>query len=168
MPNWCWNDLTLHTEDTEKADALESFLKTLTEEDVENDKDTGLFAYFHPRPVTEEENWYGWNIDNWGTKWDVTEVEWQRDENTFYLNFSTAWGPPISFYEKLYEDGDWNVDAMYEEPGMCFVGSFSEGVDDYYEYDFDDEDWAENIPQELIDFAGLESSYEFHIETLEE
>jgi hypothetical protein len=39
---------------------------------------------------------------------------------------------------------------------MCFVGD----RDDTWEFDFEDEDWADNIPQELIDDWGLEDEYD--------
>lgn len=37
-----------------------------------------------------EKNWYGWNIKNWGTKWNAYEVSWNFDE----VLFQTAWSIP--------------------------------------------------------------------------
>jgi hypothetical protein len=53
---------------------------------------------------------------------------------------------------------------------MCFVGKYSsvEGTDDCYEIDFDDEDWADSIPSELIDDYGLDNEYENYKEWQED
>ena len=168
MPNYCYNSVTLTTEDTAKADAFEAALEALSS-DTDNDG-AGLFGHFLPRPTEEEDNWYSWNIDNWGTKWEVYGVEWQRDENSFYLNFDTAWSPPIAFYEFIEseEGGCWQVDAMYEEPGMSFVGRYADGFDDYQEYDFDNTDWRDSMSEDMIEFADLESRYEDYLEWRED
>ena len=55
-------------------------------------------------------NWYDWNVRNWGTKWDVavsheeeypeTEI-YDEGETTVGYKFNTAWSPPIPAIEKL-------------------------------------------------------------------
>ena len=166
MPNWCYNSLTLHNEDSSKIDKLE--------EALQNEDDGGLFNYFLPMPEelrnttspSEDGNdWYNWSINNWGTKWDV-RPDFERDKNTMYLSFDSAWGPPISLYEYLFEQG-WIVDALYHEPGMQFVGMFQEGIDDYNEYNFGNEDWRD-LPEELIDFGNLKSDYDWYLENKED
>lgn len=70
-------------------------------------------------------NWYDWNIANWGTKWDFTLDDVKRvDENTVRASFESAWAPPIEAYRKLTELG-FEVDALFDEPGMVFCGSYS-------------------------------------------
>ena len=39
-------------------------------------------------------NWYDWNIENWGTKWDAVDTEIDKGENHFHLVFQTAWSCP--------------------------------------------------------------------------
>ena len=55
-------------------------------------------------------NWYDWNVRNWGTKWDIAvsddeqypETELVTDtEDTLIYRFNTAWSPPIQAIEKL-------------------------------------------------------------------
>ena len=40
-------------------------------------------------------NWYEWNIDNWGCKWDAGEAEVDYDgENFMKISFETPWDAP--------------------------------------------------------------------------
>ena len=39
-------------------------------------------------------NWYDWNINNWGTKWDACDVTWEQGSDHFHIRFDTAWSPP--------------------------------------------------------------------------
>jgi hypothetical protein len=78
-------------------------------------------------------DWYDWNINNWGTKWDFALESIERtDANTVSGSFESAWSPPTTAYERLMELG-FEIEAFYYEPGMCFVGKWADGVDDYYE-----------------------------------
>ena len=172
MPNWCSNSVDLSHEDKTKIDALEAVLtkqdKMQSEGQVDIPSEDGVLWNLRPRPTEEEENWYGWNTENWGTKWDVNPHYWERiDENTISIGFDSAWGPPTTLYEYLTEQ-DWSVSARYEEPGMSFVGSYEDGIDTYVEYDFTDPDWRDQIDEELIDFAGLDFAYENWLEWQEE
>lgn len=158
MPNWCSNSLDLSHGDKSLIDGL---VKELKKEESE------IFQYLRPRPTEEDESWYGWNIENWGTKWDANIVDFFETDEGIHIEFDTAWGPPTALYEYLYEN-DWEVSAQYYEPGMAFVGSFDDGAEIYCEYDFNDENWRDDIPEDLIDYAGLESEYEFWEEMNEE
>lgn len=44
-------------------------------------------------------NWYYWNRENWGTKWNAYSTE--RDGNE--IKFDTAWSTPYPVMEKLHE-----------------------------------------------------------------
>jgi hypothetical protein len=59
-------------------------------------------------------NWYDWNVRNWGTKWDVgvshddeypdtEELEYKSEgeDNWVVYKFNTAWSPPVPAMEKL-------------------------------------------------------------------
>lgn len=155
MPNWCSNSLTITHEDSAKIDALEAELK--------KGDDAQVFNHIVPRPLEEEENWYSWNVNNWGTKWDVTPYSWERDGNRISMNFDTAWSPPTTLYETMEDDG-WQVRAFYHEPGMVFIGIYEDGYDDYYEYDITDRESIENLPEELIEYGNLMEEHENWVE----
>lgn len=47
----------------------------------------GLAEVLIPRPRDQENNWYEWNINNWGTKWGCYDQEIESD----LMHFTTAW-----------------------------------------------------------------------------
>lgn len=145
MPNWCYNSVTLHHDNKEVIDGFE---QELLKEDAQP------FNHLRPRPASEEENWYDWNINNWGCKWDVSMMDWEReDDNTIVMHFDSAWSPPITLYDFLETEG-WSVRAMYHEPGMGFAGRFENGMDEYYEMDWTDRDSIEELPEDILDFTN--------------
>jgi hypothetical protein len=147
MPNWCDNCATISNQDKTKIDELE---KVLADKDNQQ-----IFQHLRPRPESEEENWYDWNINNWGTKWDITPHHWEReDDNTITLNFDSAWSPPTTLYEYLEETG-WEITAYYHEGGMGFCGRFVNGQDECYDYDMSDRSSIEEIPEDIENYAGL-------------
>jgi hypothetical protein len=149
MPNWCQNVATIVHEDKEKIDAIENELKK------EKD-DVALFQMLRPRPADQEENWYSWNVENWGTKWDISYCDFDRiDDYTIKLNFDTAWGPCTTLYEHIETEG-YTVAAYYNEDGMCFCGQFVDGYGDHYEYsDLDSAAIQYELPSEIDELFGI-------------
>lgn len=161
MPNWCNNDALLIAPTKEHIDLLVAALQT-------EDKSEKFFNVLRPRPESHKDHWYEWNTENWGTKWDAEPYSFERiDDETLQLSFDTAWGPPIALYEYLEEQG-WSVQAKYHECGMAFVGMFSEGIDYCWEYDFEDEESIDAIPEDLNEWAGISESYNMHKEESED
>lgn len=157
MPNWCDNRAILKHDDVSLIDALEAEMSKKNKDGL---SEACPFNHLRPRPESEEENWYNWNIQHWGSKWDASIIDWERtDDNTIYLYFESAWSPPVALYEYLTEEG-WDVDAVYHEGGMGYAGAFTEGVDDYYEYDITNLSSIEALPEEIIEFGGLIESHE--------
>lgn len=171
MPNWCNNGITLRHADPAMIDRvvkgqdglLMEFLPTPQElidtvsgwmgEDKEAahkaQQDLNIFKYGF-------KDWYDWNINHWGTKWDFgLENVVRVDDNTVTAAFESAWAPPIEAYEKLCSLG-FEIEAMYYEPGMCFVGKYVNGVDDCIEYgSATSETVREMIGEELDDYFGI-------------
>jgi len=158
MPNWCYNTATLSNEDKTKIDGLE---QELLKEDAQP------FNYLRPNPDGEWD--YGWSCENWGTKWDVSMHDWEReDDNTIVMHFDSAWSPPTTLYEFLESEG-WSVRALYHEPGMGFAGRFEDGYDDYYELDWTDRESVENLPEDILDFTNaMEELENYEQEQFEE
>ena len=76
-------------------------------------------------------NWYDWNCENWGTKWDSCHVEFiDETANTVDIQFETAWSPPIEWFNYIYSQG-WRVHARYRDEGDMFVGVYENGKDTY-------------------------------------
>ena len=159
MPNWCYNTARLTNEDKTKIDALEA--------ELQKQEDCQPLNHLCPNP---DGAWdYAWSVNNWGTKWDISPSDWEReDDNTIVMHFDSAWSPPTTLYEFLEQEG-WVVSAMYHEPGMGFIGRFEDGFDQYFEYDCTDRESVENLPEDLIDYGNLMEEVErFEEEAFEE
>ena len=146
MPNWCDNTLNISNADKSKIDALETELKK---------DDAEILKFLRPY----EGEWdYGWCVENWGTKWDARVIDYFRDgDNSISITFETAWGPPLTLYSYLYEsDEGWEIDAYYNEPGMCFAGTWYNGSDDLYEYaELRADEIDEELPEELNEMYAI-------------
>jgi hypothetical protein len=159
MPNWCNNSLFIRNEDKTKVDALEQQLM--------KKEDQQLFGALIPRP-SEHEDWYNWNIEHWGTKWEASIIDWERtSDSEIFVSFDSAWSPPIAFYDNVTNEG-WDIEAQYYECGMGYIGQYIDGVDESYEYDISDLESIEALPEDLIEFAGLREEHEYWKESNEE
>jgi hypothetical protein len=83
-----------------------------------------------------ENNWYNWNVRNWGTKWDVARPDntgdsdtslQDEEDNRLYYRFDTAWGQPYQVLLELSrqypnvvinndyeEEGGWGGEEVYK------------------------------------------------------
>ena len=150
MPIWCYNSLNICHTDKDKIDAIEKALENQEE----------WFSLIHPRP--EQADWYEWNMENWGTKWEpqADDTEYERlEDNKITITFQTASSPPIELY-KFMEENEYTVKAMYHEESNTFIGRYSNGLDECFEYDMDDLATIEAIPEELVEFGELMELYE--------
>jgi hypothetical protein len=140
MPNWCANTADIFG----PANVIRK-LETAAREG-------NLFTSLRPMPKelentispSEGPNWYDWSVSNWGTKWDtgadVTVIEPNDSYGTagISLSFDTAWAPPIEWYSYISEEYALIINASYYEPGMGYVGTWSEG--ECHQYDLSGHD----------------------------
>ncbi len=92
------------------------------------------------------DNWYDWNVRNWGTKWDVAvrdgeeypETElMEEDETSLAYRFNTAWSPPVEAIDKLAtqypqceitlsyeEETGWGGEVLFTEGEMTTVEEY--------------------------------------------
>jgi hypothetical protein len=116
MPNWCSNRATI----TGPAPVIAEITAIL------NDPEGDLLNWMVPRPKTEDENWYDWNVNNWGCKWPISDIyfENQAEEDSIEFSFCTAWAPPVDAFHTWAElDGRVQFNLEYWEPGVGFVGT---------------------------------------------
>lgn len=178
MPNWCSNSVTISHSDpvriTELAQAMREgrFLKHVLPVPQQlidtvagsvggpEDYEQRLLEFRQQlnREFFGYSNWYDFQVANWGTKWDVDcdgGVEVSEDGKTVTASFDSAWSPPIGIYNELVGQ-DYGVAAYYYEPGMCFVGKWVDGDDQYYEFgDHDSNTVRDVIGEELDDMFGI-------------
>lgn len=113
MPNWCSCDLEI----TGKKEDITKLLENAKKED-------SLFSIekLFPMPNTETD-WYNWRTTNWGTKWDLSDVQLDNQGEFVQLTFETAWGPPLEAFDKISKDyPSLNFAMTFREPGMDFFG----------------------------------------------
>jgi len=95
-------------------------------------------------------DWYSWNLDNWGVKWDASNCKVKDDSPETYTitySFDSPWGTPEQFVRRLsgfYPDASFQMvsgsiendthyeftceDGNYEE--TCSYETFKEAVED--------------------------------------
>ena len=143
MPNWCSCRATI-TGPSPVIDEIRAILE---------DPEGNLLNWMVPQPNFEgDQDWYDWNINNWGTKWEASVYDFDRiDDYTIKINFDTAWGPCTTLYEYLESEG-YNIEGFYNEEGMAFAGCFRDGFDDYYDYsNMNSVEVQDEIPSDIDD-----------------
>lgn len=66
---------------------------------------------------------YTWESRYWGVKWGASDVDMHDEEGYLEYSFSTPWGPPIDFLNKIAKDfPELGFRLTYEEHGMGFAG----------------------------------------------
>lgn len=155
IPNWCFNTIRISGPRRE----IKKF-----EEHLSNTDGKDWFSYFvKPDRELAEDEWYGWNVENYGCKWNCDAIDWFLESpETISFTFDSPWGPPIVLYENIEnielesETGQidyYKVDTEYLEEGMCFMGRFIDGEDEYYEYS--NIESLDEIPEELVEHWGI-------------
>lgn len=53
--------------------------------------------------VAHGDDWWHWNVRNWGTKWEIDQdrVHVERANNSLVYEFPTAWSPPAAALDNL-------------------------------------------------------------------
>lgn len=148
MPNWCDNRVTISSNTEDDSQFKELVAKFQVErpfneiypkpdftkipnskgelpikEVHKNDKGEIVCETFNFPDGKNDDRWYHWCIDNWGTKWDVNVVESEVDEGYAEFEFQTAWAPASGIFDKIKEDyPDVAISWFYDEPGMEIAG----------------------------------------------
>ena len=152
MPNWCYNRVNVYG-DSDTVDQVKEIYEIFENnndpfhkifpipdfknipnekgelpklEQMKNPDGSVLWETYNFPDGKNDDRWYHWCVENWGTKWDCSElcVEYADDEQ-LELTFSTAWSPPEGIIEKLREKyPDLTFSCFYDEPGMEVAGYY--------------------------------------------
>lgn len=117
----------------------------------------GLAMLLMPRPQEQEDNWYHWNLDNWGTKWGCYDQNIEGD----MMHFTTAWS--IISDELLNRIAKHFPNFIFEyeeEQGWGGVITYKDG--ELYQHEtYDIPDWdAQAETEDGHDVYHLASDYE--------
>lgn len=169
MPNWCHN--TLRVEGAEE-DVIE-FVNRARTSSGDGDQPF-FFSNFIPEPDYENEgDWWGWRIENWGTKWEPNfggpflamgapgsdpsaaknqiDLQGSDGELSVSYEFDTAWAPPVPVIRAASrQHPDLQLEIVWGEPGGDFGGRarFVGGLCVYEE----EGDAEEYLPEEKMWF----------------
>lgn len=126
MPNWCSNHITI-TGDKEKIELIRTVIQTGIPLDKRQEANVFMTLVGIPPNMNlneYQEKWYDTNVNNWGTKWDVSydESYFTFNENEITMSPDTAWSPPAGFAQSLSKRFGVRVEMYYEEPGNDFCG----------------------------------------------
>ena len=149
MPNWCINEVDICFDcSMEKQLEIRKAINVPLEASDDGKEDDNWFSFgiIVPEPkhkVIEIENkvgvklpkyilengenydWHGWRNDNWGTKWDRSDLYIaDNDKLNICMSFETAWCPPEVVHDKVREIlGDHaEMSWFYKEPGWELAG----------------------------------------------
>ena len=65
------------------------------------------------RKIHGSNNWYDWNTQNWGTKWNAYDVHYTDGGDDFIaIQLDIAWDTPHQIWQALREQG-FTVDGFY-------------------------------------------------------
>ena len=111
------------------------------------------------------EDWYGWRIANWGTKWDVSD-SWvdEHDGDALTINYTTAWGPNSMFiHYASTQFPNLHFKLSYEEPGMGFCGCYEvkNGGEDFEDLMEGDLEWIDSDTDRLVTFDSELERYRY-------
>ena len=73
----------------------------------------------------QDDRWYNWRVQNWGTKWDCYSLEIDDTDmpHGFEVNFETAWSPPEEVCYAIKDQyDDLSISCFYDEPGCELAG----------------------------------------------
>jgi hypothetical protein len=123
MPNWVSNTLVV-TGDKHDVRAFVDQAAQAHEDPFGGTRQSALSFWNFVKPSDLEfykDNWYEWNIESWGCKWDAGDVTTDStDIDNGYVNYSfeTPWGQPREFFEAIVEqfpDLDFNLRFVEEQ-----------------------------------------------------
>ena len=78
-----------------------------------------------PSTGKQDDRWYNWRCQNWGTKWDAYSMEIDEVDmpHGFEVTFETAWSPPEEVCNAIREQyDDLSISWFYDEPGCELAG----------------------------------------------
>ena len=147
MPNWCYNRVSIYSENIDQVTELFDIFNNpepfnalipspkwsetpnedgelpVLEEHKDSDGKVLFTTHKFPKLGKTDDRWYDWQIQNWGTKWEPTDISVEQCDEELELTFNTAWSPPEDICRAIRNKyPDISVSWFYDEPGMEVAG----------------------------------------------
>lgn len=122
MPNWCLNEVDMYG----KPEDIKAIADLITSDESPFDLNKIIpmpKELEGTQPTSGVPNWYDWRLENWGTKWNVTDGTTDVGEESIHATFETAWSPPEFICYHLREKfPDVEISWFFREDGMQMAG----------------------------------------------
>jgi len=164
MPNWVFNSLSVSgsTEDlavfkdeiAKPHDAITYDFETRTDKPAVHESHLSFWNAIAPTDLETYwagSNWYDWNVEHWGVKWDASSVEVNEVTDSYIsYNFETPWSIPLNAMKAMSAKYPNLTFDLYseEEQGWGAEIVFKAGEDDWVK------EW--DIPQCHADYVDLD------------
>ena len=147
MPNWCYNRVSVYSENTKDMDELFDIFNNenpfnalipspvwsetpnedgelpVLEEHKDADGKVLFTTHKFPKSGKTDDRWYDWQVQNWGTKWEPADISVEQCDEELEITFNTAWSPPEDICRAIRNKyPDISVSWFYDEPGMEVAG----------------------------------------------
>jgi hypothetical protein len=147
MPNWCYNRVSIYSENIDQVTELFDIFNNpepfnalipspkwsetpnedgelpVLEEHKDSDGKVLFTTHKFPKSGKTDDRWYDWQINNWGTKWEPTDISVEQCDEELELTFNTAWSPPEDICRAIRNKyPDVTVSWFFDEPGMEVAG----------------------------------------------
>tara|TARA_R110000822_G_scaffold89797_2_gene207737 strand:- start:228 stop:701 length:474 start_codon:yes stop_codon:yes gene_type:complete len=106
MPNWCNNTITVTGQEKHRQEFVDKN-KGFAWNDSKKENEYQALSFNAQVPIpkkhlkAKDNGWYSWCIDNWGTKWNASEIWLQHTDAITIYTFATAWGSPEMWLRKV-------------------------------------------------------------------
>jgi hypothetical protein len=200
MPNWVSNQITITAKSKTELDLFVAKAKGAESKILEKDSDSLLHfgAFIHPSDEElekyNEEGWYDWNVENWGTKWDACYIDTTRIFDTrFSYSFQTAWSipepvftamaeqhPELTFEIWSEEEQGWGAEYHAENGNIvltkewdipdCHADYVAKDEEDncVCSWNEDQDEWYSDCPRPQKFFVRVTKVYELSATTMDE
>ena len=147
MPNWCYNRVSVYSENTDQVTELfdifnnpepfnalipspkwsetpnEDGALPVIEEHKDSDGKVLFTTHKFPKSGKTDDRWYDWQVQNWGTKWEPADISVEQCDEELEITFNTAWSPPEDICRAIRNKyPDVTVSWFFDEPGMEVAG----------------------------------------------
>lgn len=126
MPNYCYNHMTINTNNEADFDKLLEFFNKYNEYDY--------FAHWCNTLLHQDEQYDPEDnkqelFYDYGTRWWDFQIEHSRThlgnfDGTINVYGDSAWAPPLGLAELISKTFDCEVEIEFSEPGMNFAGKY--------------------------------------------
>ena len=132
----------------------------------------GKTAY-NNRKLYGFETWYGWRVENWGTKWNAygqDKCELNTEEGKILMTFRTAWASPFPIFERISSEyPDFKVHILWADEDLgynCGSRTYVKGRVKYY-YNPAERNSALRFAFKAWGLTPQEAGYRYNKETKE-